>query len=165
MEHGLNYITLYVQKHIASLAMCYNPSLVRDKPLGAPIFVKLVYSEGEEGNISATIRRSFRATQNIPKTLVSNIWNFKQLGQSELRIMTDRFEIEHWLVTNHFKSEVKISAIVIFEPTRRCEEPSANIVVAANLAKIFNLPAKKVPVAMRNIKVHNKVLTPWQWVT
>ena len=23
--------------------MCYNPPLVRDKPLGAPVFVKLVY--------------------------------------------------------------------------------------------------------------------------
>ena len=36
------YITFYVQNHIAVLAMCYNPSLVRDKPLGAPAFMKLV---------------------------------------------------------------------------------------------------------------------------
>ena len=33
----------YVHKHIAHLVMCYNPSLVRDKPLGAPAYVKLVY--------------------------------------------------------------------------------------------------------------------------
>ena len=44
MEHGSKYITFYVQKHIAPLAMCYNPPRVRDKPLGAPAFVKLVYS-------------------------------------------------------------------------------------------------------------------------
>ena len=31
MEHGLKCITFYVQKHIAALAMCYNPSLVCDK--------------------------------------------------------------------------------------------------------------------------------------
>ena len=27
MEHGLKYITSYVQQHIAPLAMCYNPPL------------------------------------------------------------------------------------------------------------------------------------------
>ena len=43
MEHGLKYITFYVKKHITHLAMCYNPPLVRDKPLGAYAFVKLVY--------------------------------------------------------------------------------------------------------------------------
>ena len=43
MEHALKYITFYVEKHIAHLAMCYNPMLVRDKPLEAPKFVKLVY--------------------------------------------------------------------------------------------------------------------------
>ena len=44
MEHGLNYIMIHVQKHIAALAMCYyNPPLVRENPLGATAFVKLVY--------------------------------------------------------------------------------------------------------------------------
>ena len=43
MEHGLKYIMFYIQKHIAPLAMCYNPPLVRDKPLGAPTLVKLSY--------------------------------------------------------------------------------------------------------------------------
>ena len=43
MEHGLKHIKFYVQKHIAILAMCYNPALVRDKPLGAPASVKQVY--------------------------------------------------------------------------------------------------------------------------
>ena len=46
MEHGSKHITFYVQKHIASLAMCYNPPLVRDKSIGAPVFVKLVYLTG-----------------------------------------------------------------------------------------------------------------------
>ena len=43
MKHGLKHIKIYVQKHIAPLAMCYNPPLVCDKPLGAPASVKLVY--------------------------------------------------------------------------------------------------------------------------
>ena len=44
MEHGLKYFTFYVNKYIAPLAiMFYNLPLVRDKPLGAPAFVKLVY--------------------------------------------------------------------------------------------------------------------------
>ena len=34
MEHGLKHITFYVQKHVAALAMCYNPVLVWGKPLG-----------------------------------------------------------------------------------------------------------------------------------
>ena len=44
MEQGLKYIMFYVQKPIAPLTMCYNLLLVRNKPLGAPAFVKLVYS-------------------------------------------------------------------------------------------------------------------------
>ena len=43
MGHGLKLITFYVQKHIAFLAMCHKPPLVRDKPLDAPASVKLVY--------------------------------------------------------------------------------------------------------------------------
>ena len=43
MEHGLYYVTFYVQKRIADLAMCYNPTLVCDKPPGAPAFEKPVY--------------------------------------------------------------------------------------------------------------------------
>ena len=41
MEHGLEYITFYIQNHIAPLAVCSGPPLVRDKPLGAPAFVRL----------------------------------------------------------------------------------------------------------------------------
>ena len=39
MGHGLKFITFYVQKHIVALEKCHNPTLVRDKPLGAPISV------------------------------------------------------------------------------------------------------------------------------
>ena len=39
MGHGSKYITSYVQKHIARLAICYDIPFVRDKPLGAPAFV------------------------------------------------------------------------------------------------------------------------------
>ena len=42
MGHGLKLISFYVQKHIAALAMCDKPELVRDKPLGAPASVKLL---------------------------------------------------------------------------------------------------------------------------
>ena len=35
--------THYVQKHISALAMSNNPGPVRDKPLGTPASVKLVY--------------------------------------------------------------------------------------------------------------------------
>ena len=43
VEHGLVYITFYVQKHMAPMAVCSGPSLVRDTPLGAPAFVRLAY--------------------------------------------------------------------------------------------------------------------------
>ena len=43
MENGLKINAFYVQKLIAALAMCHNPAPVRDKPLGAPASVKLVY--------------------------------------------------------------------------------------------------------------------------
>ena len=41
MEHGLKPISFYVQKHLVAMGMCYDPALVRDKPLGAPASVKL----------------------------------------------------------------------------------------------------------------------------
>ena len=43
MEYGLKNIAFYFQKHIAHRTVCYNFLLVHDKPLGVPIFVKLVY--------------------------------------------------------------------------------------------------------------------------
>ena len=43
MEQVLKHITFYVQNHRAPQAMCYNPLLVRDKMLGVPAFVKLIY--------------------------------------------------------------------------------------------------------------------------
>ena len=41
--YGAWIITFYVQKHIAVLAMCHNPSPVHDKLLGSPTSVILVY--------------------------------------------------------------------------------------------------------------------------
>ena len=38
MEHELKYIKCYDQKHIAPWAICYNPPLVRNKPLGGPAY-------------------------------------------------------------------------------------------------------------------------------
>ena len=43
MEHGLEYITFYVQKHITPLAVYSGPLLVCDKLLGVPAFVRLAY--------------------------------------------------------------------------------------------------------------------------
>ena len=40
MEHGLEYITFYVQKDIAHLAAGSGPPLVRDGP---PTYMKLAY--------------------------------------------------------------------------------------------------------------------------
>ena len=41
MEHGLE--SRYMLKNIASLAICSNPPLGRDKSLGAPKFATLAY--------------------------------------------------------------------------------------------------------------------------
>ena len=43
VEHGLKDIAFYVQKHITHRTVYFNFPLVRDKPLGAPAFVRLVY--------------------------------------------------------------------------------------------------------------------------
>ena len=40
MEHGLKSIAFYVQKHIVPRVVYYYFPLVRDKPLGAPKFVR-----------------------------------------------------------------------------------------------------------------------------
>ena len=43
MEYGLEYITFYVQKHVAHVAICFNPPLVRENSLGATAFVRLTH--------------------------------------------------------------------------------------------------------------------------
>ena len=43
MEHGLEYITFYVQKYIAPFVVFPAAALVRDGPLGAPTFLRLAY--------------------------------------------------------------------------------------------------------------------------
>ena len=45
MDHELKHISFYVQKHVVSMGMCYNPALVREKPLGVPASVKRIYSD------------------------------------------------------------------------------------------------------------------------
>ena len=37
MEHGLEYITFYIQKHLARLAVCSGLPLVRQAAMGAHI--------------------------------------------------------------------------------------------------------------------------------
>ena len=43
MDHGLKHISFYVQQRVVAMGMCYNPVLIRDKPLGARASVKRVY--------------------------------------------------------------------------------------------------------------------------
>ena len=44
VEHRLEYIVFYMLKqYIAHLAACFGPLPVRNGPLGAPTFLKLVY--------------------------------------------------------------------------------------------------------------------------
>ena len=43
MEPELKYIAFYVKKQMAHHAVCYNFPLVRDRQLGMPAFMRLVY--------------------------------------------------------------------------------------------------------------------------
>ena len=43
VEHGLENFSFCFQKHIAHLAACPKPPLVRDGPLGVPTFLKFAY--------------------------------------------------------------------------------------------------------------------------
>ena len=56
MEQGLKHIMLYVKKHVAALAMCYNPALVHAKLLGVPVSVKLVYTHQRAGHVMAILQ-------------------------------------------------------------------------------------------------------------
>ena len=42
MEQGLKYITLYDQEHIAPLTICYSLQIIRDKSIGAPVYVTVI---------------------------------------------------------------------------------------------------------------------------
>ena len=58
VEHGLEYITFDVQKHIAPLVVYSGPPLVREGPLGAPAFVRLAYYSGYMMSLSQPILSS-----------------------------------------------------------------------------------------------------------
>ena len=58
MEHGLEYTTFYVKKHIAPLAICSNPPLARDKLIGPPVFMRPVYQE----NIKVPVMRMMKSS-------------------------------------------------------------------------------------------------------
>ena len=73
MEHGLNFLLFYVQKHIIAMAMCYNPALVLDKPLGAPASVKLVYSLWYDSSIIP----AEHSAKFSPATIIHNSKYFK----------------------------------------------------------------------------------------
>ena len=81
VEHGLKYITFYVKKYIATLAMCYNPSLVRGKPLGACAFVKLVYwtAKWQPSCLCLIVLLTVTPTIWQPKINFSVLWIFNQL--------------------------------------------------------------------------------------
>ena len=51
MEHGLKDIAFYVQKHITPRAVCYNFPLARDKLLGVPALLRLVYYLDWKGHL------------------------------------------------------------------------------------------------------------------
>ena len=48
VDHAVEYITFYVQKHKAHLVSWSGTPLVRHGPLGAPVFVKLAYSPRQD---------------------------------------------------------------------------------------------------------------------
>ena len=65
VQHGLQYITFYVQKHIAT--MCFNPPLVHIKPLGSPAFVKLVYRHHPLGSVSCSTNNYTTMSNRVRK--------------------------------------------------------------------------------------------------
>ena len=62
MVHGLKYITFCAKKYTASLAICYNLPLVRNKPLGAPAFV---YSRD---SVYLAVRRLTAKSREVSKS-------------------------------------------------------------------------------------------------
>ena len=87
MEHGLKHITFYVQKHIAALGRCYNPELVRDKPLGVPASVKLVYEKysslGSDNGMALERRQAI-------------VWNNDGLVYQRIYASLGLNELTHW---------------------------------------------------------------------
>ena len=63
------WITYYIlcQKLIATLAMCHNPTLVRNKPLGAPASVKLVSSEQQMDKSIKTLKSAIYNETNAKR--------------------------------------------------------------------------------------------------
>ena len=101
MVHGLKLIVFYVQKHITVLARCPNPALVRDKPLGAPVSVKLVYCNPSQVSFLPVWYRlccgAFSWSQSLTPGLGSiqfRNWNFSLIPITELELELKLVELK-----------------------------------------------------------------------
>ena len=93
VEHGLQYITFYAQQHIAHLAACTGPLLVRKEPLGAPAFVKLAYSFEGLGTCGFHIQLSDSQTNSI--------WLYEKIPNIEAPAMPGH--MHHSVIMETFK--------------------------------------------------------------
>ena len=115
MEHGLKHITFYVQKYIAPLAMCHNPAIVHDKPLGAPASVKLVYwmlpLQRTEPLFSEILRgiSPLKSETSIQPSKCQAMWHLMAWGLGEdLLSEFSHGETPHTELIEHVESVYKI---------------------------------------------------------
>ena len=92
MGHGLKLITFYVKKHIAGLARCHNPSLVRDNPLGAPASVKMIYTMPADVLVTLAIDPK---SQNILSQASEELSTKGSLLSTEISQPTIEFSLGH----------------------------------------------------------------------
>ena len=101
MGHGLKFITFHVKKFIAALAMCHNTTLVRDKPLGAPTYVKLVYYD------NAIVPHIWYLPQRKLALETRTRWRrVKTLGQHQVGVnLQSHAQHQLWISTWHIFHE------------------------------------------------------------
>ena len=73
-EHGLGYVTFYVQKHITHLVACSGSTLARYGPLGAPAFVTLAYWSNGSRSLGKYMP-TYQAVQRLHKCTYSSCCN------------------------------------------------------------------------------------------
>ena len=110
MEHGLKYITFYVQKYITFLALCYNPPLVCDKPVGKPSSVKLIYW-ALRNKLGWTLNQIRFIQENAGRNL--RLQNFRNFVQAWSHNMLTQWGPINWgiIISNDGMSPVRHQSI------------------------------------------------------
>ena len=133
MEYGLEYNMFYVWKHIAALVICSSPPVVRNKPLGAPAFVRLAYWTHRKSQLRNSNEKLFCQENAFSKCRLQNVgisFRIEQNGHQTTSLTLGQVSI---LMTSEFPAQWACNVKNVFMPRPVHAEPYFDVIVFPHL--------------------------------